>query len=118
MNRAVPLLCLLLAACSFGPKPANSDPVPPSAVALQRPAATATVDARCKVDADCTVKNVGNCCGYFPACVHEDAAVDPEAVKARCAKEGRMSTCGFREISECRCNAGTCEAVGGDDAAL
>ncbi|HET7843660.1 MAG TPA: hypothetical protein VFL14_05890 [Xanthomonadales bacterium] len=111
MIRVLPLLGLLLAACSFGPKPANSDPVPPSAVELERPAATVTVDARCAVDADCTVKNVGNCCGYFPACVNVDAAVDPDAVKAQCAKEGRMSTCGFREIAACRCKAGTCEAA-------
>jgi len=112
MSRILPLLAsLALAACSLGPKPANSDPVPPHAVELEHPAASATVDARCETDADCAVKNVGNCCGYFPACVHEDAAVDPEAVKAQCQKDGTMGICGFREISACRCNKGTCEAA-------
>jgi hypothetical protein len=102
---------LALAACSFGPKAANSDPVPPGAVELEHPAATVSVDARCAADADCTVKNVGNCCGYFPACVHEDAPTDPAAVAARCAKEGKAGICGFREITACRCNKGTCEAA-------
>ena len=114
MNRIPTLLALLaLAACSLGPKPANSDSVPPHAVELERPAETVAVDARCETDDDCAVKNVGNCCGYFPACVHEDAPTDPEAVKAQCAKDGTMGICGFREISACRCNQGTCEAADG-----
>lgn len=113
MRRLLPPLTTLLAlaACSVGPKPANSDPVPPSAVDLERPAATVTVDARCDVDADCVVKDVGSCCGYAPACLNVDAATDPAAVKSRCDEEGLVSTCGFREIGACRCNRGTCEAL-------
>jgi hypothetical protein len=114
MSRLLPLLAsLALVACGVGPKPANSDPVPASAVELERPAETVAVDARCASDAECTVKNVGNCCGYFPACVHVDAKTDPDAVKAQCEKDGTMSTCGFREIASCTCNAGTCEATDG-----
>jgi hypothetical protein len=112
MNRFLTLLAsLAFAACSMGPKPANSDPVPPHAVELERPAESVAVDARCAKDDDCAVKNVGNCCGYFPACVNVDAKTDPEAVKAQCEKDGTMGICGFREISACRCNAGTCEAA-------
>lgn len=112
MRRLLPFLAsLALGACSFGPKAANSDPVPPGAVELERPAATVGVDARCEADADCAVKNVGNCCGYFPACVHKDSPTDPDAVQAGCNKEGKASVCGFREITACRCNTGTCEAA-------
>jgi hypothetical protein len=64
----------------------------------------------CRTDADCTVKNVGNCCGYYPACVNKDAVVDPAAVQAQCRASGRMSVCGFREIASCACVQGKCAA--------
>lgn len=67
----------------------------------------------CKTNADCVVKNVGNCCGQYPACVAKDAKVDAAAVQARCAKEGRVSVCGFPVISACTCNEGVCQAVNG-----
>ncbi|WP_425462614.1 hypothetical protein [Marilutibacter aestuarii] len=68
------------------------------------------VDRSCRTDADCTVKNVGNCCGAYPACVNVDSPTDPEGVRAACAKDGMMSTCGFREIQGCQCVAGSCTA--------
>ncbi|MBA2237794.1 MAG: hypothetical protein H0W24_03720 [Lysobacter sp.] len=96
-----------------------SDPLPP----LEAPAsgsegdggevpagAPVELDVSCSRDADCTVKDVGNCCGYYPACVNVDSPTDPEAVKARCASEGTMSVCGFPSISSCQCVAGKCEA--------
>lgn len=66
---------------------------------------------QCRVDGDCVVKDVGNCCGYFPACVHRDSAVDPERVRAACLKNGESSICGFAEISACRCEQNLCRAV-------
>ncbi|HEY1136176.1 MAG TPA: hypothetical protein VGE64_01670 [Xanthomonadaceae bacterium] len=66
----------------------------------------------CKTDADCAVKNVGNCCGAFPACVNKDAKTDPQAVQAQCAKDGMASICGFKEISGCQCVQGTCQDIG------
>lgn len=102
------LLALTLVACAApttdaGP-PAGADPV-----------ATATgdplnLDSSCRVDTDCEVKNVGNCCGYFPACVNKDAQPDPEAVQARCAETGMASVCGFREIQACSCVENQCQA--------
>ena len=59
------------------------------------------------------MKNVGNCCGYYPACVNVDSPTDPEGVRARCAKEGRVSVCGFPVISACVCRQGQCEAETG-----
>jgi hypothetical protein len=85
-------------------------PLPPERVTT--PDATPiAIDTTCKTDADCTVKNVGNCCGYSPACVNVDSPTDPQGVQARCAKEGMASVCGFQEISACSCKQGRCEAA-------
>ena len=70
----------------------------------------ASVDYSCTTDADCAVKDVGNCCGYYPACVNVDSPTFPERVKAQCAKEGMSSICGFPTIESCVCKAGRCEA--------
>ena len=66
-------------------------------------------DRSCRTDADCAVKDVGNCCGRFPLCVNKDAKVDPAAVRAQCAKDGMASTCGFQEVGGCQCVQGRCE---------
>jgi hypothetical protein len=87
--------------------PKMSRPLPPLQV-REAP----RIDASCRTDADCTVKNVGNCCGAMPACVNKDSPVDPSAVQSQCAKEDRVSACGFRQIDACSCNAGHCAAVG------
>lgn len=120
------------------PEPAVSQPVatapaaasPPQAQDLQAPFAPRTdaaerqspIESRggldasnpsriCKTDSDCAVKNVGNCCGYYPMCVNKDAKTDPAAVRAQCEKDGMASICGFREISGCQCVDGQCESL-------
>jgi hypothetical protein len=97
--------------------PPMSDPLPPQQVpetaAENRPASTdavAALDRSCRTAADCAVKNVGNCCGYMPACVNTNAKPDPDAVQAQCAKQGMASVCGFQEIRSCQCVQGKCEA--------
>lgn len=70
-------------------------------------------DRRCKVDSDCVVKDVGNCCGRFPACVNKNAKTDPAAVRAQCAKDGMASICGFEEITACQCVEGQCRSAAG-----
>ena len=89
--------------------PRMGDPLPPQRVK----GGTVVIDASCRTDADCTVKDVGNCCGYYPACVNKNSPTDPEGVRAQCAKTGMASVCGFREISACSCNAGKCESADG-----
>jgi hypothetical protein len=89
--------------------PRMSDPLPP-----QRVPKSLAVDRSCRSDADCTVKDVGSCCGYQPACVNRDSPTDPAAVRAQCQAQGMASVCGFREIAACTCNAGQCEAAGPD----
>lgn len=86
--------------------PPMSKPLPP-----ERVGQPVVVDRSCKTDADCAVKDVGNCCGYFPACVNKNSPTNPAAVKAECAASGMASVCGFAEISACTCNAGQCEAA-------
>lgn len=109
------VLVLLLAACAA---PAAQDPAPEPMPRnpLDRSVVSAPVgspsnpDRSCKVDADCVVKNVGNCCGYYPSCVNVDARTDPAAVRAQCAKSGMAGVCGFPEISACSCVQGRCQA--------
>jgi len=94
----VVLLGGLLAACA--PVPVAS-PEPATAIAPSPPLA-------CQTDAQCTVKNVGNCCGEYLACMHIDQPADAAAVKRRCEAEGLSSVCGQRDIASCRCDAGQC----------
>lgn len=135
---AAPFLIALLAACAA---PANNEAavsapiadaakpmtpgqkqmttggrLPPERVDGRNPDPSAdpiAIDATCKTDADCTVKNVGNCCGYYPACVNVNSPTDPKGVQAECAKKGMASVCGFPEISSCNCTQGRCEAAPG-----
>ena len=110
--------CAMLVACTAPATSADAAPQDPAAKApppMSRPLPAnrvreaPVIDYSCKVDTDCAVKNVGNCCGEMPACVNKDSPTDPAAVQSQCAKEGRMDVCGFREISSCSCNAGRCE---------
>ncbi|HEY2346989.1 MAG TPA: hypothetical protein VGH80_14110 [Xanthomonadaceae bacterium] len=68
-------------------------------------------DRSCKVDADCQVKDVGNCCGTYPMCVNKDAAVDPKAVKAQCAREHRFGMCHVMAVGGCSCVQGQCSDI-------
>jgi hypothetical protein len=97
------------------PKPPplrTGGPHPPERIGDRKPdpnVAPVQVDYSCRTDADCTVKNVGNCCGYYPACVNVDSPTDPEGVQQQCAKEGMVSVCGWAEISSCSCVQGRCQ---------
>lgn len=102
--------------------PPMSDPLPPQRVVEPAPvsppasvpaAGTVKVDTSCRTSADCTVKNVGNCCGEYPACVNVDSPTDPAGVQARCAAKGMASVCGFPVISGCQCVAGQCTSDNG-----
>ncbi len=62
----------------------------------------------CAQDSDCVVKDVHNCCGYYPACVNASAVIDIQAVERRCAKDNAAGVCGFPEISGCACQNGSC----------
>ena len=73
------------------------------------------IDYSCSVDDDCSVKNVGNCCGYYPKCVNVNFEPDPSKA---CPGTGMAGICGWSEISRCTCDsAGKCQGVfdGNDD---
>ena len=109
MFRSFMLLTLLLITSGCSVPAATSPPV--AGTAPTPPAATpVVVDQSCRTDADCTVKNVGNCCGYYPACVNVASRTDPAGVQASCQAKGMMSVCGFAEISGCSCVKGQCAA--------
>jgi len=65
----------------------------------------------CSVDADCVVKNVGNCCGYFPGCVNTNFEPDLDTVARECEESGIDSVCGFPEVSGCECVGGSCRNI-------
>jgi hypothetical protein len=101
---------LMLGACA-APAPTTGEGGPAQAAPPGAVAGVPDLDYSCKVDSDCEVMNVGNCCGYFPACVNSAAQPDPEAVMAQCADSGMASVCGFREIQACSCVNSRCEAI-------
>lgn len=94
------------------PPPARAEPVLAPPVA-SRPdtSAAASGGLACRSNADCVVKDVGSCCGYQPRCLNTKAETFPERVREKCASEGRVSTCGFREIAGCECVQGKCAAI-------
>ena len=93
------------------PEPAKQTPAAPIA-ATGSDAAPAS-DISCAVDADCEVKDMGNCCGRMPACVNRAVVPDPAAVQAECARRGESGICGFQELSGCTCVASRCVGVPG-----
>lgn len=124
------LLSLLwLAGCQAATEPAATTPgttaTPPAATAPVPDAArpppkellnVGGVDYACRTAADCEVKNVGNCCGYYPSCVNTASPTFPEQVKAECEKQGAMSICGFPQIVGCDCVEGRCSNITGPGA--
>ncbi|MBB5209468.1 hypothetical protein [Chiayiivirga flava] len=110
---------LLLAACAGArddAAPAPETPAPAAPIAKAAPArdaAVGSVDFSCTADADCTIKDVGNCCGAYPACVNVESPTFPDQVKAQCEAEGLSSVCGYPSINRCQCIEGRCEGVSG-----
>ncbi len=86
----------------------RSDAAPAVSSAAFDPGA---VSRTCKVDADCEVKNVGNCCGAHRTCVSKGAATDPNAVRAQCEAEHRASVCSMEAIGGCSCVQGQCSNI-------
>lgn len=122
--RTLMLLALVtsMGACAAPPQPAPADQQeaanPPSQTApapfASELAAHAALRTTCERDSDCAVKDVGNCCGSYPACVNADSPVDPAAVARECADKGLAGICGFPVIEACVCSAGQCTAAPGE----
>jgi hypothetical protein len=69
------------------------------------------IDKTCEKDSDCVVRDVGNCCGYYPQCVNSAASIDREKVTSWCEEKGMASICGFPVIESCRCQDHVCVNV-------
>jgi len=69
----------------------------------------AQIDYSCQQDEDCVVKDVSNCCGYYPQCVNIRAETNPVFVRSACVAEGLSGICGFPSVSDCRCLEGRCQ---------
>ncbi|MEO5627096.1 MAG: hypothetical protein ABIQ70_13900 [Dokdonella sp.] len=71
------------------------------------------VDYSCHVDADCAVKDVGSCCGAYPACVNSASATFSEKVKEQCVKSDQVGTCNIPVVEACACVQGRCSDAAG-----
>ena len=69
------------------------------------------IDTKCQQDSDCSKKDVGNCCGYFPKCVNKDFEPNLEAMKLWCQVNGSVGVCGWADFDSCQCQEGVCEEV-------
>ncbi|QBB71658.1 hypothetical protein ELE36_15550 [Pseudolysobacter antarcticus] len=67
----------------------------------------------CATAADCVVKNVGNCCGYYPGCVNSSSPTFPDQVRAQCAAQKMHGVCGFPANPGCQCVAHKCVTTAG-----
>ena len=68
----------------------------------------------CLEDQDCEIKDVHNCCGFYPLCVNTLAKTDPKYVESACIEGGLVSVCGYQLIVSCRCVGGLCRGVSDD----
>jgi hypothetical protein len=104
----------VVATMPVGPAANIDEPAtnPGATAASTRPIVAQTNTGRsCNTDADCTIKDVGSCCGYRPQCLNKETPTFPEQVKEQCAREGRVSTCGMLAVSGCQCHSGKCDNV-------
>jgi len=110
MSRFHAIIAIILVAVSPAARTAAAEPVVPAIVTLNslHDYQQSLIKA-CQTNADCVVKNVGNCCGYAPQCVHQEVPTFPEQVKGLCAQEGRSSICGFQEPAGCACVDNQCQ---------
>ena len=97
------------------PTPPPSPPAPDQTGAITDTvkATPGQVDYSCTTDADCAIKEIGNCCGYYPACVNRQSPTFPDQVQAACAASGNSSICGFPSLRGCQCTQGRCEGISG-----
>jgi hypothetical protein len=61
------------------------------------------IDYSCNSDEDCVIKNIGNQCGYYPACVNRNFIPDPPELDS--------VICGFPDIDRCECIENMCVNV-------
>jgi hypothetical protein len=68
----------------------------------------AKIDYSCETVDDCLIKDLHNCCGYYPKCMNRMSFTDPQEVIRICQDLGISSVCGFPTVSSCSCIEGMC----------
>ncbi len=91
----------------------TTQPSPPRSARLLPNQPRGEVNYSCASNADCVVKNVGNCCGYYPGCVNSSSPTFPDQVKAQCAAQKMHGVCGFPADSGCQCVEHRCVTTAG-----
>ncbi len=91
--------------------PASTEPAGYSAESMTGLKAHRGIALHCEQDSDCAVRNIGNCCGTYLACVRSDSRTDATAVAHECAREGLAGICGYPDIAACACVEGRCAAA-------
>ncbi|MEK6894790.1 MAG: hypothetical protein AABX10_04980 [Nanoarchaeota archaeon] len=69
-----------------------------------------SIDFSCNTDSDCEIKDIHNCCGYYPGCANKNAKTDPDFVRKFCSENGFSSVCGWPSIQSCKCVSNKCES--------
>ena len=62
----------------------------------------------CKIDSDCMIVDVHNCCGAYPVCANTDSKPNPDFVRFTCSLSRRGSACGFPTVNGCKCENNLC----------
>lgn len=119
--------CMLLLGCAAGAPPEAESPEVRDALSTRdsphrhgsglRPTREVELDASveltndaggpspyaCTQRSDCELKNVRNCCGYYPRCVNVNTVIPDGGC-------GLLNTvvCGFPSVDECDCRANKC----------
>ncbi len=68
----------------------------------------------CEQDSDCVVKDVHNCCGYYPRCVNKNYTPNITEVEKSCQEQKALGSCGYLEITNCKCIENKCNSMQGD----
>jgi hypothetical protein len=69
-----------------------------------------SLDFACEQAVDCEIKDVRNCCGYYPRCVNVNSPVP-----VRPCDDGVVGVCGWPHITHCECVENTCRSMQGDN---
>ena len=70
-----------------------------------------SIDYSCTSDVECTIKDIRNCCGYYPKCVNINSIPNQKLVIDLCEISESMPICGFQTINHCVCINNICQGT-------
>jgi len=102
------ILCTTILFCIFLHKQSDYHP---SVLPTNLDDYYSSIDYSCLEDSDCVIKDVHNCCGYYPKCVNKNAKTNPSLVRKLCSVQKEFSSCGFAFIERCACVNNRCIGI-------